>query len=642
MMYYKLNQFLLVLSTLIIVSACGGGGGGGGRSDDGGLVGGSDPGAMQAQVGGNAVKGIVIKGNVTAIELDSAGNNLRVVGTATTDSDGGYNLTLDSSYQGGPIEIVVSNGPETTMVCDVVPDCGDRTDGLTDSNDPLVNNFGEEYKPANLFMTAMLGDAQNGETIAIQVTPYTHMAARRAKSAPLTSASIDSANSEVSVLLGGIDILRTSPVDITNPASLQNANAFDIIYSGLAAAIAKQALPDPNNQPDLNQALDHLSRSYALNGEFDSIALQLILDNTISVLKAVGVTDTSGILDSIRAAVINAEGGSIDPQPNPNVGDSDVQKTRLFLSDLRTWGTVIFQELESPMQAFDTQVELVQTAADAILNDDIALEAISAGVDVIVETGLSGMQCDRGNAIAFDDSPCTDFIDYDTNHGFFTGTVTRSTSNGSSTYTISNASVNVAGKVATLDLVVNVPANEALLSTVAVAIESATADSEFDRMVVSNGSVTLTSPNPVLINYFDQREYEDARITMTVLALDVVITQKKILVNGIPQVATNPINYAGKLDVTAFNYIDPVNGEGTDDFIPGSVALGGAVSNNLGDSVSFDFTLSIPTAAADVVNPARLLPVGSTYADNNGGSHLSAWTKSVDEFTYSNPEEYYS
>jgi len=639
MMNYRLNQLLLVLSTLIMVSACGGGGGSSSSSSDDGLGGGSDP-AMPAQVGGNAVKGIVIKGNVSARELDSAGAVLRVVGTAVTGSDGGYNLTLDASYQGGPIEIVLSSGPDTTTVCDVGGGCGNRTDGLTSADDPdndddLVIDFGEEYKPANLSMTALLGDAQNGETIEVQVTPYTHLAAQRAKSAPLTAASIDSANSEVSVLLGGIDILRTTPVDITNPASLNAASAFDITYSGLSAAIAMQAPVDANHQPEIDQALADLSTGYAASGLFLSDDLQVILDNTDSALATVGVTDTTGVLASVQAVVDDAAGGPIDPQPNPNVGDSDVQKTRLFLSDLRTWGTVIDQELDAPSQAFATQVELAQAATDIVLNDDAAFEAIVAGLEVIAEIFDTGSECATG-------SPCV-FTDKYTDHGIFAGQVTRSASNEHSTYSISNASVTVAGKVATLDLVVIVPDDLALLSTITVGVESAVADSDNARVVVNSGIVVPTSRSPVLIDYYDQFEDgDDDIITMVVLDLDVAITQKKILVNGIPQIAIDPVTFAGKLGLTAYTYIDPVNDTENGDLLPGSIELDGTISNSMGDSVEARVTVSIPTAAADAANPAIALPLDSTYAENNGGSHLIAWTRSADEFTYFNPEEFYS
>ncbi len=405
---YKMKKYLLALIITAILSGCGGGGSsdsnGGATFDD-------------ATTQGKAAKGIIIKGDVVASELDGAGTVLRVVGNATTGPDGSYNLDLNDSYEGGPIEIMILNGPDTTTVCDVVVGCGPRTDGLTstddpDNNDDLVIDFGEEYKPSGFSMTALIPNAEDGESIAVQVTPFTHMAAERAKSETLTAAVIEAANSEVSNLLSGIDILRTEPVDITSTSSLIDAEHTAIAYAALAAAIANLAPVDSDGQPDIDQALSDLVASFD-NGTISAADLQEIVDEANNTLAEVGATDTSGVLADLEDDIILAAGGDIDPEPNPNAGDTDVEKAKNFLADLRTWGTVIGDELDSPSQAFQNQIELSDAAADMIFSEDVAGEAIGAGADVISYVNNGGIavvnnagarQCSRGNAIAFDDA----------------------------------------------------------------------------------------------------------------------------------------------------------------------------------------------------------------------------------------------
>ena len=410
-------------------------------------------------------------------------------------------------------------------------------------------------------------------------------------------------------------------MDITNPASLMNASAFDIAYSGLAAAIAKQAPAGADNQPDINQALADLSNGYAASGLFDSVALQTILDNTSSALTAAGVSDTSGVLASVQGVIDDAMGGPIDPEPNPNVGDSDVQKTRLFLSDLRTWGTVISQELDSPSQAFKTQIELAEATLDMSLEEEAALNAIAAGAAVVREIYDSTIPCNPGPS-------CVDLIDYPTAYGAFTGMVVISDVNGDTRYTITNASVSLGGNVASLNMVATATTEGTSQTSVAVGLESAVAESDAVLAVVNRGIVMPSWPSPILVDYDGDPGIDENFITY--LELDIEITEK-----------TSSITFTGILKTTSYPYISPQDGEAASQ-LPGAIELGGTISNSTGDSFEAMLTVSIPTAAMDAANPVISLPNGSSYADNNNGNHLIEWTVSQNQFTYFNPDEFYS
>ena len=105
-----MNKKLLsvtIASILATTIGCGGGGSSKGSS-------GTTP-TSPATLSGKASKGVIQSGLVTAYELNASGTQVRSVGTATTGSDGSYSLTLDSTYAGGPIQLIISATSATTM-----------------------------------------------------------------------------------------------------------------------------------------------------------------------------------------------------------------------------------------------------------------------------------------------------------------------------------------------------------------------------------------------------------------------------------------------------------------------------------------------------------------------------------------------
>lgn len=384
----KFNKLVLVSAMSLALGLAGCGGGSSSSAVD-------DPSTniTGVTIDGTAAKGIIKDGVVIAEQLDTSGNVVAVVGNATTAADGSYSLTLDNNYTGGPIQISITANSTTQTKCDVPASCGTRTDGLTDANEPLTINFGEWYKPAALTMTALVPAAEANETLSVSVTPFTHMAAARARAgATLDATTIANANSEVSNLLGGIDILNTRPMDITDNTAVNAAlSKTQVTYAALASALSNQGLVDANGQPDLNAAINLLASSFtsgvieADDSDGDDVAqisLQEIVDAAIATFTEAGITDVTGILDDLQSDIDIAEAGdgTIDPEPGDTAADENLDKVKAMMSDVRTWGNVIAAETDARGTAFEAQVSLASDAIGVFGSAD-PVDVLAASID---------------------------------------------------------------------------------------------------------------------------------------------------------------------------------------------------------------------------------------------------------------------
>lgn len=598
----KLSNKLLVSSFVLVLSACGGGGSDSGSGDNGG----GDNG-ISATVGGTAAKGIVINGLVNADELNSSGAVLNAaVGSAVTDSSGQYQLQLNESYQGGPIRITVTADANTTTVCDASTGCGSFTGGAassleTDTNGNGTIDFGDHYAPATLNMSALIADAEDGETISVQVTPFTNMAAQRALSnATVDATAINQANSEVSDLLGGIDILSTEVVDITNASSVSAAGATAVAYAALSASISELAPDDANGQPDIDQALSDLSTEFS-SGTFTADSMQDIIDEAANALGQTGAMDTSGVLASLQDDVDTAgSGGILDPEGSDGAGDDNVALAKAFIQDLRTWGVVIENELDAPSEAFEQQIELSEEVYDFVEGGNN--QALEAAVMAIVDK--------------FDDVITgTDLTDYQNQSGSFTsGTITETTVSNGTQFSIENAVIVTEDGSSTVNLVVLIPENGSTVSTIEAGIVSASAVDEIGELTVNSGMVTVELNQAFNIDFDSETETAPDIASMS-FDLDVTYTRTATVSNGQVVDASDPIVFAGDLMFTAYPIVDP-NADGEIlDAVPGSFSLNGTVSNSA-NSLEFLLTGSIPDAAS-ITPENMILPLDSSYAENN-------------------------
>jgi hypothetical protein len=588
---------IIATALALTLSACGGGGGG---SDNGGNNGGGS-----ATLSGNAVKGIIKNGNVVAEELNADKTVKAQVGSATTGADGSYSLTLNSSYTSGPIQITISADANTEMKCDIPAGCGTSV------------NFGDWYNPGagNLTMTALVGEAAANTTISVNVTPYTDLAARRAKqSSTLDASVVDIANSEVNHLLGGIDILNTKPLDITDPTAIANGSGAQKAYAAYAAAIGVLA-DNTSGSPDINGALDTLASSFSdgtiladdTGAESGKYSLQEIINGASSTLSQAGTTDTSGTLTALQDDVNSAgTGGSVDPEADPTAGATALAKVKAFVSDVRTWGTVIEAETKAKGDAFDAQASLASDAAN-MSGEFLVGPAFDAAIQAISDN-FDGTQTG------------TDLTTYGL--GFTGGTI----NNTNGTITITDG---LNGDV-TVNMTAQVPTDGTTASSFTIGISSATFRSDATDADINSGTVTLTTATPYTldINAINAGTATEPDISGGSLSLDVSLTQKQDA-NGTALAAT--VTFEGTLGASLVNAIqDSTTGDYTW-ITPKTLSLSGGVSTSDGNSL--DFSLSADITNADSFTPVGGLSVGTTK------SNIVTWSYSGDTFTAKTPEE---
>jgi len=622
----KFNKVVLVsaIGLALGLSACGGGGGGSAAVPAETVTG--------ATIGGIASKGIVKSGVVTAEELNTSGDVIATVGNATTAADGSYSLTLNNNYTGGPIQISITANSDTQTKCDAPAGCGTRTDGLTDTDSNI--GFGEWYKPVALTMTALVPGAEANETLSVSVTPFTHMAAARAKeSATLDATAVANANSEVSNLLGGIDILNTPPVDITDSVAVNDAlSETQVTYAALASALSNQGLVDINGQPDLNAAIDLLASSFtsgiieADDSDGDDaaqISLQEIIDAAAETFAEAGITDVTGVLVDLQSDITTAEAGdgTINPEPSDTIADPNLDKVKAMMSDVRTWGNVIVAETEARATAFETQVSLASDAigvfggADPI---DVLDASINAAFDFINGTGS------------------TDIASYNLGlNPFVSGTI-NSTTPG--VITISNAGV----YGYTANVIINMPEDGTTASSFTLGIVSATIANPNNNLTINNGLANVTFATDYTVDYaaIDLGTNVLPKATDLTFNLDnVAFTQN---VDSLGAALASPVSFSGTLSFD-LDMIPVTNNPLDDMALPKTFNLSGVLSNTLGDSLT-------ATLAGNVTNTATFqfvgdaYPVGTLYSALHSGGSMIQWaytdtdaTAGNDTFTYTSP-----
>jgi hypothetical protein len=582
--------------TVVILVGCGGGGGGGG----------STPPPSGATLGGTAAKGIIKGGNVVAEELKSDGTVLAQVGTATTGADGSYSLTLGSSYSGGPVQVTISADANTEMKCDVPAGCG------------ATVSFGDWYKPGagNLTMRALVSDAATGATIGVNITPYTDLATRRAKlSTTLDASAVNIANSEVSNLLGGIDILNIKPLDITDSTVRASGSAAQKAYAAFSAAIGILA-DSSSGSPDINAALDTLETSFSggvivaddTGAETGNFSLQEIINGANSTLAQAGTADTSGTVAALQDDVDTATGNVVDPVADSHAGDAPLDKVKAFVADVRTWGTVIEAEMKTKGDAFGQQVDLASSAAD-MSQQFLVGPAFDGALDAVMQN------FDGTNTSA-------NLIDY-TLAGvpqFSSGTIANTTGG----ITISNGVINGT----TVNLVVQLPEDGLTASSFTLGITSGSLTSAASDVVITSGSITFATASPYTVNWtnIDAGTAAAPDVSSGSINLDVALTQKQ---DDVGADLVSPVTFAGNIALSLTNPTHDTDGN-INWITPSALTLAGNVSTTAGESL--DASLTVDVTNADSFVPVGELPVG--HVKNN----IVSWNYSGNTYTAVAPE----
>ena len=324
---------------------------------------------LPVKISGVAVKGVIQQGQVDVIELNEAGVELGVVGSGVTDSTGRYDIELNDDYQGGPLLIQLRASADTTMVCDVHDESCTYGESI-----PLESGFELE---------SVVPDVDKAE-IAAQITPLTHMAVKRARTAGLSRREMRNANSEISQLLG-MNVLEIEPADIT--ADKTSASEEALSYAAFVAGAGKLAFA---NEKGLKKGLDALAESFA-DGKFDDqdeVRIDQLLNAVDDQARRAGVDEAKkgdALRDQLNGIRSQLNQGKYDPEPldlGSEVGDVALAKT--LIEDVRTWFNS-FEKLQHPLDAFGTDVE---SAAEIL--DINAVELSQLGFDIaaaVVEAG---------------------------------------------------------------------------------------------------------------------------------------------------------------------------------------------------------------------------------------------------------------
>lgn len=367
----------LVISVLLALSLTACGGGGSSTSS-------TPPTPTARTLGGASSKGIVKQGVVTAYELKADGSKIDTpVGNAVTDDKGVYSLTLSSSYTDGAILIELTADSATKLKCDALSGCG-------------ATNYGEWMDaPTDFKMTAIAPPTSTGDTVKVQVTPYSHMAAKAAQMEMSNGTSpADAVSQAVTQMNGivGVNILTTPPVDITDTAAIAGATPEQQQYALFNAAFADVIAASGG---DMQAVLDDYAAEFE-DGDFDAGNADVNLNTLIAQVDAQLMDpenadldqetkdDVGGVIAILEQEV--GDDGSYDPAPTDDTAKTEVEKAKGLVQETRTWLTS-FSELKSPAEVFAGDAQAVAEALGQ--NSGAVLESSMGAVTAILNNTLS-------------------------------------------------------------------------------------------------------------------------------------------------------------------------------------------------------------------------------------------------------------
>ncbi len=368
---------IALATSIAILSACGGGGG-----DDGGTT--------SSSINGVINKGIIINGIVRAYTIENGQISTTAIAEGTTDETGGYSLSI-TGYT-GPLHIVVSAGPNSTMKCDAASGCSNGT-----------YQFGDTMPmPSTMQMEAVLPDVSGG-SIEGHVTPLTHMAAGLAKSTFLDETSIETAVAKIEEIFDIPDLLNADPVDITDPSSVtaaaEGAESSSLKVSFIAGAIAELAETDGGG--DIIGTLDLLATTFAENngeltyntandsGGANDATIITLGEITSGTLNAITNYETANSTD-LNDSLVETEMGSLDGYANHldqqdqntqttiDVGNAALTAAIASAKDtvaiLRTWSTQL-TKLDEAGNLFEMEIDTAK------LSSQMAMDATRLGME---------------------------------------------------------------------------------------------------------------------------------------------------------------------------------------------------------------------------------------------------------------------
>ncbi len=262
----------------------------------------SNPSGTIFNINGVVSAGPVQGATVNVYSLNANGSQQSLLGTATTDSSGKYNLSIPAP--GGPVVFVASGGSYTE-----------------EGSHAAVNLGAAEIRT----VLDSIGDKQQ-----VGITPVTEISTQAALAAISSNVGVGLAsvikntNSTVAVAMGLSDITKP-PADPTLPASQASGTAaaqYAVLLASLSqlANSASTANSTTINSLDLMQAL---ATSFTYNGSFNSLigAVNVLVPNAAG--STITLTSVLGGSSSFNTAMQNATQSYLNVPSVSSLGYAD-------------------------------------------------------------------------------------------------------------------------------------------------------------------------------------------------------------------------------------------------------------------------------------------------------------------------------
>ncbi len=313
--------------------------------------------AEPVNISGTASKGLILGGDVNAYLINTDGTKIEPsIGTAQTDTtDGSYELTLDTSYDGEPLIIEITAADGSQMKCDL---------SVCSANDDaeLAITFGELYPLPSTFELSAVSSGSDSDTISINITPLTNIAAAltldKVAGGVDPAVAAESSNHQIANLLGlDGDITLLPIVDLTDANAINDATADALDANLKSAAVVEAPLSDSTAGTSIEDALDSFVTQYvASNGiaetegvdvDTSSVSLEEIAEASQALMSQVteveGVNAESDNISSVQTALVaekeDAATGSTEPTQGDvpdDIGSEGLIATKAFVSQVST------------------------------------------------------------------------------------------------------------------------------------------------------------------------------------------------------------------------------------------------------------------------------------------------------------------
>ena len=428
------NKTLIAIALASTLSACGSGSSSSSSPTP-------DP-ATPTNISGTASKGLILDGAVTAYLINSDGTKGAAVGTATTDAtDGTYELTLDSSYDGEALIIEITAVDGSQMKCDLSV-C------LADDDDEVAITFGELYPLPTDFELSAVSSGSDSDTISINITPLTNIAAaltldKVAEGAAPADAA-EASNYQIADLLGlDGDVTELPIVDLTDADAINGATTDELNANLKSAAVVEAALSGASDGTSLEEALDDFVTQYVASGgvaetegadvDTSAVSLEEIAAASQALTTAI-VTELEGVsAEDDNIAAVNT--ASMAEEEAAAMGSTDATQGEVP-DDIGSEGLVAAKAFVSQVSEFSLATQLDGVDANAF-EDQISLASDLASSDLEVSSEALALaaaaMAEALEAVLDSEAPLTTYT-YESESGDIT--VAISTSEGIVTYTV--------------------------------------------------------------------------------------------------------------------------------------------------------------------------------------------------------------